>query len=157
MASYHLRVKNDTKSGGGKVSAKRHVDYILREDGKAHADYINREGSQSEKTDCVFKGSQLLSGLKTRHKDFSTPRLVTRTKGTFATEKSSCLCPMNWLLNRIAKLWTVLLLIMWQITITLTRYTKKRRVVGRTSSSRSYYVFQTNHRWCRKNERATCV
>ena len=59
MASYHLRVKNDTKSGGGKVSAKRHVDYILREDGKAHADYINREGTQSEKTDCVYKGSQL--------------------------------------------------------------------------------------------------
>ena len=59
MASYHLRVKNDTKSGGGKVSAKRHVDYILREDGKAHADYINREGAQSEKTDCVYKGSQL--------------------------------------------------------------------------------------------------
>ena len=47
MASYHLRVKNDTKSGGGKVSAKR------------HADYINREGAQSEKTDCVYKGSQL--------------------------------------------------------------------------------------------------
>ena len=78
MAGYHLRVKNDTKSGGGKVSAKRHAEYILREDRKAHADYINREGSQSEKTDCVFKGSQLLSGLKTRHKDFSTPRFVTR-------------------------------------------------------------------------------
>ena len=59
MASYHLRVKNDTKSGGGKVSAKRHADYILREDGKAHADYINREGAQSEKVDCVYKGSQL--------------------------------------------------------------------------------------------------
>jgi len=59
MATYHLRVKNDTNPGGTKVSAKRHADYILRDDGKAHADYINREGAQREKTDCVFKGSQL--------------------------------------------------------------------------------------------------
>ena len=59
MAAYHLRVKNDTKSGGGKVSAKRHADYILRGDGKSHVDYINREGAQSERTDCIFKGSQL--------------------------------------------------------------------------------------------------
>lgn len=59
MATYHLRVKNDTKSGGGKVLAKRHADYIFREDGKSHADYINREGAQSDRTDCIFKGSQL--------------------------------------------------------------------------------------------------
>lgn len=59
MATYHLRVKNDTNPGGTKVSAKRHADYILREDGKSHADYINREGAQGEKTDCIFKGSQL--------------------------------------------------------------------------------------------------
>ena len=59
MATYHLRVKNDTKSGGGKVSAKRHADYIFREDGRSHADYINREGVQSDRTDCIFKGNQL--------------------------------------------------------------------------------------------------
>ena len=59
MATYHLRVKNDTQPSGTKVSAKRHADYILREDGKSHADYINREGAQGERTDCVFKGSQL--------------------------------------------------------------------------------------------------
>ena len=59
MATYHLRVKDDTKSSGTKTSAKRHVDYILREEGQAHADYINREGAQSDKNDCVFKGSQL--------------------------------------------------------------------------------------------------
>lgn len=59
MATYHLRIKNDTKANGTKVSAKRHADYILREDAKAHADYINREGAQSEKIDCVYKGSQL--------------------------------------------------------------------------------------------------
>ena len=59
MASYHLRVKDDTKLGGKRISAKKHVDYILREDGKSHADYINREGAQSERNDCVFKGSQL--------------------------------------------------------------------------------------------------
>ena len=59
MASYHLRVKDDTKSGGRRISAKKHVDYILREDGKSHVDYINREGTQSDRNDCVFKGSQL--------------------------------------------------------------------------------------------------
>ena len=59
MATYHLRVKNDTKTSGTKVSAKNHAKYILREEGKAHADYINREGAQSEKTDCVFKSNQL--------------------------------------------------------------------------------------------------
>ena len=59
MASYHLRIKDDTKSGGKRISAKKHVDYILREDGKSHADYINREGAQSDRTDCVFKGSHL--------------------------------------------------------------------------------------------------
>ena len=59
MATYHLRVKDDTKSSGAKVSAKRHADYILREEGKAHADYINREGAQSDRNDCIFKGCQL--------------------------------------------------------------------------------------------------
>jgi tRNA(Arg) A34 adenosine deaminase TadA len=32
--------KNDTKPNGKKVSAKGHVDYILRENAKAHAEYI---------------------------------------------------------------------------------------------------------------------
>ena len=59
MATYHLRVKDDTKRSGSKVSPKRHADYILREEGQAHADYINREGAQSDRDDCVFKGSQL--------------------------------------------------------------------------------------------------
>ena len=59
MATYHLRVKDDTKSSGTKTSAKRHADYILREEGKAHADYINREGAQSDRNDCIFKGCQL--------------------------------------------------------------------------------------------------
>lgn len=59
MATYHLRVKDDTKRSGSKVSPIRHADYILREEGQAHADYINREGAQSDKNDCVFKGSQL--------------------------------------------------------------------------------------------------
>ncbi len=59
MATYHLRVKDDTKSTSKRISAKRHVDYILREEGEAHADYINREGAQSDRNDCVFKGNQL--------------------------------------------------------------------------------------------------
>ena len=59
MATYHLRVKDDTKSTGKRISAKRHADYILREEGEAHADYINREGAQSDRNDCVFKGNQL--------------------------------------------------------------------------------------------------
>ena len=64
MATYHLRIKNDTKPTGKKVSAKRHAEYILREEGSAHADYINREGAQSNKDDCVFKDSQLPTWAK---------------------------------------------------------------------------------------------
>lgn len=59
MATYHFRVKNDTKPNGTKMSAKGHVDYILREDGKAHAKYINREGTPIQEPDCVFKVVQL--------------------------------------------------------------------------------------------------
>lgn len=51
MATHHLRVKNDTKPSGGKISAKSHADYIFREDGKSHANYINREGAQSNIVD----------------------------------------------------------------------------------------------------------
>jgi hypothetical protein len=49
MATYHLRIKNDTKPNGAKVSAKAHADYILR------------EGENSQKSDCVFQGHQLPS------------------------------------------------------------------------------------------------
>ena len=49
MASYHLRLKNDRKPNGAKVSAKAHADYILR------------EGENSQKSDCVFQGHQLPS------------------------------------------------------------------------------------------------
>ena len=45
MATYHLRMKNDTKPNGTKISAKGHVDYI------------NREGNQN--SDCVYRGEQL--------------------------------------------------------------------------------------------------
>ena len=51
MASYHLRLKNDTKPNGTKVSAKGHVDYILR-------------GGENSHNDCVFKGVQLPSWAK---------------------------------------------------------------------------------------------
>ena len=45
MASYHLRLKNDNKSNGQKVSAKRHAEYILR--------------AGEKKTDLIYQGSQL--------------------------------------------------------------------------------------------------
>ncbi|MBR6012594.1 MAG: MobA/MobL family protein [Selenomonadaceae bacterium] len=60
MASYHLRLKNDSKPNGTKVSAKGHADYILREDGKPHAAYINREG-ENPQNDCIFKAVHLPS------------------------------------------------------------------------------------------------
>ena len=81
MATYHLRVKNDTNPGGTKVSAKRHADYILREEGKAHADYINREGEQSEKTDCVFKSSQLPKWAKGSAQKFFSAATRYESKG----------------------------------------------------------------------------
>ena len=61
MATYHFRVKNDTKPNGTKMSAKGHVDYILREDAKAHAEYINKERTPAHESDCVFRAVQLPS------------------------------------------------------------------------------------------------
>lgn len=46
MATYHLRVKDDTKSSGRKISAKRHADYILREEEKVYADYQLRRSTK---------------------------------------------------------------------------------------------------------------
>ena len=81
MATYHLRVKNDTQPSGTKVSAKRHANYILREDGKSHADYINREGAQSERTDCVFKGNQLPKWAKSSPQKFFDAATRYESKG----------------------------------------------------------------------------
>ena len=81
MASYHLRVKDDTKSSGKRISAKKHVDYILREDGKYHADYINREGAQSDRNDCVFKGSQLPKWAKDSAQKFFSAATRYEDKG----------------------------------------------------------------------------
>ena len=81
MATYHLRVKNDTKNNGKKVSAKRHAEYILREEGSAHADYINREGAQSGRDDCVFKDSQLPKWAKTSPQKFFSAATRYEDKG----------------------------------------------------------------------------
>jgi len=81
LATYHLRVKNDTKPSGKKVSAKRHAEYTLREEGSAHADYINREGAQSNKDDCVFKGSQLPTWAKDSPQKFFSAATRYEDKG----------------------------------------------------------------------------
>lgn len=81
MATYHLRVKNDTHPSGTKVSAKRHADYIMREEGKAHADYINREGAQGEETDCVFKANQLPKWAKGSAQKFFSAATRYESKG----------------------------------------------------------------------------
>ena len=81
MATYHLRLKNDTQPSGAKVSAKRHVDYILREDGKSHADYINREGAQGERTDCVFKANHLPKWAKGSAQKFFSAATRYENKG----------------------------------------------------------------------------
>ena len=47
MATYHLRLKNDTKPNGQKLSAKEHADYILR--------------IGEEKTDLIYQDKQLPS------------------------------------------------------------------------------------------------
>ena len=90
MAIYHLRVKNDTKPSGKKVSAKRHAEYILREEGSAHADYINREGAQSNKDDCVFKGNQLPKWAKgSPQKFFSVNRRYKEIELSLPNESST--------------------------------------------------------------------
>ena len=91
MASYHLRVKDDTKSTGKRISVKKHVDYILREDGKSNADYINREGAQSEKTDYVFKSNQLSKWAKGSAQKFFSAATRYEDKGNMRyREIESC-------------------------------------------------------------------
>lgn len=81
MATFHLRVKDDTKRSGSKVSPTRHADYILREEGQSHADYINREGAQSDRTDCIFKGSQLPKWAKDSPQKFFSAATRYEDKG----------------------------------------------------------------------------
>lgn len=81
MATFHLRVKDDTKRSGSKVSPTRHADYILREEGRAHADYINRECAQSDRNDCVFKGSQLPKWAKDSPQKFFSAATRYEDKG----------------------------------------------------------------------------
>ena len=95
MATYHLRLKNDTKSGGGKVSAKRHAGYILREDGKSHADYINREGSQITRMIVFSRAISCPNGRRVPRKNFSLRQLAMKTKEMCGTEKLNCRFRMN--------------------------------------------------------------
>lgn len=83
MATYHLRVKDDKKRSGSKVSPKRHANYILREEGQAHADYINREGAQSDRNDCIFKGSQLPKWAKGLPQKFFSAATRYEDKGNY--------------------------------------------------------------------------
>ena len=54
---------------------------ILHEDRKSHADYINREGAQNEKTDCVFKESQLPKWAKGSAQNFFSAATRYESKG----------------------------------------------------------------------------
>ena len=100
MATYHLRVKDDTKRSGSKVSAKRHADYILREEGQAHADYINREGIQSDKNDCVFKGSQLPKWAKGSPQKFFSAATRYEDKGNCRYKEIELSLPNELLLEQ---------------------------------------------------------
>ncbi len=64
MASYHLRLKNDRKSNGQKVTAKGHVDYIFREEAKTHTEYTNREGSHKRWIVCLKRGATAEMGAR---------------------------------------------------------------------------------------------
>ena len=68
MASYHLRLKNDAKANGRKVSAKVHADHILREGG-------NKE------RDCVFKSFQLPNWAEGSAKKFFSAATRYEDKG----------------------------------------------------------------------------
>ena len=57
MASYHFRVKTDTKSDGSRISASVHVDYISRQ-GK----YKNEGGDKNQETNFIaFANTKNLS------------------------------------------------------------------------------------------------
>ena len=125
MATYHLRVKDDTKTSGTRVSAKRHVDYILREEGKAHADYINREGAQRDKNDCVFKGNQLPKWAKGSAQKFFSAATRYEDKGNVRYREIELSLPNELTLEQNREIVDTFLNI-YRITIMRMRYMRKQ-------------------------------
>lgn len=96
MASYHLRMKNDTRIPVAKKYRQNvmPITFYARTENPMRTISIVKEHKATRMI--VFsRVVSCQSGLKTRHKDFSTPQRDTRTKGIVATKKSSCLYPMN--------------------------------------------------------------
>ena len=86
MASYHLRVKDDTRQSGSKVSAKRHE--LMRTTSTA----------KERRATAMIVSSKEVSypnGRKVLLKNFSARRPVMRIRETAGTKKSNCLCQTN--------------------------------------------------------------
>ena len=135
MATYHLRIKDDTKYGGKRISAKRHADYILREEGKAHADYINREGAQSDRNDCVFKGNQLPKWAKGSAQKFFSAATRYEDKGNVRYREIELSLPNELTLEQNRE-------IVDKSLLCLCDTRESRRVIWRTASARSHHVFR---------------
>ena len=95
MATYHLRVKNDTHPSGKKISAKRHADYILREDGKSMRIISIEKEHRATALIVSLKEVTYPNGRKARLKNFSLRRPATRTKEIAGTRKLNCLYLTN--------------------------------------------------------------
>ena len=79
MATYHLRVKNDTQPSGIKVSATIST-------GKEHK--VKKRIAFSKTVSC-------LNGQRVQHKNFLARQIVTRVRETGGIKKSNCLYPTN--------------------------------------------------------------
>ena len=103
MASYHLRVKNDTQPSGTKVSALAEQKYrqnvtpttfYARTENPMRTISIAKE-RRAKKQTVFLKAVSCLNGRKGRHKNFLARQLVTRVKEIAGIKKSNCLCPTN--------------------------------------------------------------
>ena len=95
MATYHLRVKNDTQPSGKKVSAKRHADYILREDGKSMRIISIEKEHRATALIVSSRAINCPNGQRVQPKSFSLRQHATRAKEIAGTKKSNYPCLTN--------------------------------------------------------------
>ena len=95
MATYHLRVKDDTKRSALKSLLNVMLIIFYARKGKPMRIISIEKEHRATVMIVSSKEVSYRNGQKARLKNFFLRRLVTRTKETVATKKSNYLCLMN--------------------------------------------------------------
>ena len=126
MATYHLRIKNDTKPTEKKY--RQNVTLNTSCVKKEMPTPIISIGKVLRAVKMIVSSRAISyrNGRKARLKNFSRRQHAMRIKAIVDTKKLSCLCPTSWLWRKISQSLTSSSLIIWLTTIMPMRYTRKR-------------------------------